>query len=178
MRSVAEISTIPSSMNLSRRAALSGLAVLAVPTSAAAVCVAPGFEGPDPIFEVIERHRAAFMARLIASAVYSETPTFGPDYDEATCEASMAADSEGVARDREAALALTTTRPTTREGVTALLAYVDAFNNRAIKLPHMPDDWYSCPFMWPCVPWEDVDAFAHLVVGNAAAALRDLEARS
>lgn len=63
MRAIAEISTIPSSMNLSRRAALGGLAVLAVPTSAAAVCVAHGSDGPDAeLFAAVRRYEAAHTA--------------------------------------------------------------------------------------------------------------------
>jgi hypothetical protein len=50
MRAIAEISTIPSSMNLTRRAALGGLAVFAAPASAAAVCLAP----PEPDAELVE----------------------------------------------------------------------------------------------------------------------------
>lgn len=55
MRAIAEISTIPSPMNLTRRAALSGLAVFAAPASAAAVCVPAGFNGPDAELVAIGR---------------------------------------------------------------------------------------------------------------------------
>ena len=68
MRSVANISTIPSQTNLTRRAALGGsLAALALPTTAAAVCIAPG---PDPIFEAIAAYKRgyAYHAAMLKKA--------------------------------------------------------------------------------------------------------------
>lgn len=58
-----QIALISQKTNLSRRAALTGMALLAAPTTVAAVCVAPGFEGPDAdLFAAVRRYEAAHKA--------------------------------------------------------------------------------------------------------------------
>jgi hypothetical protein len=101
----------------SRRAVIASLAAApALSLPAVASATSAGSE-PDPIFAAIARHQEAFLHRLAASDAYSDTPTFGPDYDEPTHRARQEADHEGVARDYEAAMALTTVRPKTLMGV-------------------------------------------------------------
>lgn len=62
-QAVANIDSKSAKASLTRRAALGGLAVVAVPTSAAAVCAAPGFAGPDAeLFAAVRRYEAAHTA--------------------------------------------------------------------------------------------------------------------
>lgn len=53
-QAVGDIAPIPSKSHLTRRAALTGMALIAAPTSAVAVCIAPGFDGPDPVIKLCD----------------------------------------------------------------------------------------------------------------------------
>jgi hypothetical protein len=60
-----QIAPISQKSNLTRRAALTGMALLAAPASAAAVCIAPGFDGPDAeLFAAVRRYEAAHKVSL------------------------------------------------------------------------------------------------------------------
>lgn len=64
-QAVGHIAPIPSKSHLTRRAALTGMALLAAPTSALAVCVAPGSDGPDAeLFAAVRRYEAAHTVSL------------------------------------------------------------------------------------------------------------------
>ena len=69
MRAIANIDSKSVNSTLTRRAALTGIACVAMPATAAAVCIPAGFEGPepigsDPIFPAIEAYKRGFAFHL------------------------------------------------------------------------------------------------------------------
>jgi hypothetical protein len=73
---------------------------------------------PDPIFNAINQHRTALMARWAAFGAYGEIAADDPSY-KAEVRAHAAMD-----REHEALKALVACQPTTVNGLMALLAYV------------------------------------------------------
>jgi hypothetical protein len=122
---------------------------------------------PDPIFEAIERHRAAY-SRLL-SALFVLGPLLpGEDEEQA---AQVAADEAKSEADKNG-MALTTTQPTSLGGVIALLRYVESFNAGQLRSPDN-DDHSELEF-WPRIC--DVDntegaAFVCAVMSNIRRAL-------
>jgi hypothetical protein len=122
----------PNTTNLSRRSALAGLAGAA---AAGATALPAAAIGVDPIFAVIDQHRAARAARTAALLV-----TFGlsgclhPNEPEDSPANIAAEEAHDEAFDREFAALdeLLTTIPTTVAGVAVLLAHYAA--------SHYPDE--------------------------------------
>jgi hypothetical protein len=73
----------------------------------------------DPIYEVLAEHRATVEAYLAASSKDGELEDGTPEWQEASAVTQAA-----IKREREAALAVLTTDPTTIAGVIALLDHV------------------------------------------------------
>ena len=90
----------------------------------------------DPIFELIEAHKAAFTDYLQQLSLHFA------DEEDKTAEA---ASDEARAKKDDAAMALVDVAPTTLMGVSALLNYVEAFNRGSFKI----DDMKSSVCEWP-----------------------------
>lgn len=118
------IATIPSKSNISRRAALGGLAVLTLPASAGAVCVLPEIDGADAaIFAAIRRYEAATDA--IAK--------FDIDRDREEFECACGEHTAAVA-------ALVAMTPQTLPGLAAQLRCIQAFSDYSDA--HLFDEWF------------------------------------
>jgi len=144
--------------------------------------VVPSYVGanaaPDPIFAAIERHKAAFRRSQECGRTRSGTvdAKWSPEYDHAACIAAEAADEAAVKGSDKAALALTTTQPTTVAGLLALLDYVQAFNAGAQFL----EDWgASAPMHWPAMDDDDeMDLFGYAILANVRRALEAMAVQS
>lgn len=113
------------------------LAALAI---AKAETVIPQGQFPDPIFALIEDHRAAYMDLM---AVMTDVPSVDDDLVNEGPEYDAAAD-----RDHDAAIALTNVQPTTIQGIIALLAHINDFNRRGLassRRKHFYSDWMALP---------------------------------
>jgi hypothetical protein len=134
----------------------------------------PAAEGfPDPIFDLIERHRETELRKLSAGAAYSEVLPRDPNHDEAITAVDTTRREVEVA-----GAALLDTMPTTRAGVFALVEYVLAFNAGAVRLP-CNHGWVSGAFEWPEITDEyeiDVTGFAFLE--HVAEALKEIERKA
>jgi hypothetical protein len=88
---------------------------------------------------------------------------------------------EADAASDKAALALTTTQPTTMAGVLALLEHVEAFNEGEISLADTRDlsgVWHSGPMFWPVIEDENKEnIFGYLILVNVHRALQTLTLR-
>ena len=117
------IATIPYNSTITRRAALSGLAVLAGPTAAAAACIQ--LEPADElIFAAIQRYRTAEAA---LNALGDDAP------DEV---------GDPVCREHAAAIAaLIALTPQTLPGLAAQLRCVQSFCDTSSA--HLFDDWFA-----------------------------------
>lgn len=127
----------------------------------------------DPIFSAIERHRAAELRKLAAGAAYAVMSPTDPNY-----AAVQAADD--AARDEQelAGAALLETKPTTRAGVSALIAYVLAFNAGAVSLPGHPE-WCSSACDWPETTDEDgIDVTGFVFLKHVADAIDAIERKA
>jgi hypothetical protein len=145
----------------SRRAFLAGVPIAAVAlTPAGAALGGPETGGtaisePDPIFAVIERHRAeldAFFANLEASNLVDE-------------ESEEWERLQNAANPCDFLLPVLTVRPTTLAGLSALLSHV--------ALPEFPDQHPDEPPILFEALNEDSEA-AKAFLPNIAATLRDL----
>lgn len=72
-QAIANIDSKSVNSTLTRRAALVGAACLAAPASAAAVCIAPGTEGPDPVIRLCQAWREHEEWAQEQMRLYSET---------------------------------------------------------------------------------------------------------
>jgi hypothetical protein len=161
-----------STKTTSRRAVLTGVAAaVAVPVSVKAAT-------DDPIFALIEQHKAAYRTSQETGRVKCRTVDWSssPEYDPILCKAvDEAADAAHDAASN-AAMALITIRPTTIAGLLALMRYVEAFNNGAFALD---EDWCSCPMMWPAMVDDDeIDHFGYKLLANVCAALAEMAVQS
>ncbi|MCJ2056756.1 hypothetical protein MKL09_09330 [Methylobacterium sp. J-048] len=86
--------------------------------------------GPDPVFALIEEHRAAYAEWDRLSDVWGEMAPNSPGYAEA-----MAASDEPGKREVAAYDALFTARPSTLPGVAALAEYLREATNRTSTDP-------------------------------------------
>jgi hypothetical protein len=114
-------SGIPDAPQASRRALLMGFAAAATP-------MAPGLASAlsesalavaDPIFDLIEKHKAARDAARTFSACWSDMSPRDPEYDVVGEQFDDAYEGE-----RKALIALLTRQPTTIAGVVAVLEHV------------------------------------------------------
>lgn len=159
-----------------RRSLLAGAAALpalAVPHGAAATSA-------DPIFALIERHKAAFRRWQRCGRTRCETVEVpgAPGYDVDALSAAEAAHQTATAESDDAAQALTIIPPATAAGVLALLQYVDAFNAGALS-DSKGTDWQSRPYLWPEGEDEDgIDTFGYAILSNARRALEAMAVRS
>jgi hypothetical protein len=158
----------------SRRAILAGIAT--APALAAPALALNA--GPDPIFDLIERHKVAFRTSQEAARIRSGTVDVerSPKYDPVKCKEALEADSAAGDAATDAANALITVRPTTIAGVLALIRYVEAFNAGAFFLEPYPEDtasdWQSGPMFWPESNDEDeIDLWGYAVLANVRRAL-------
>jgi hypothetical protein len=150
---------------ISRRSALAGVASLTVPSTALAAYSATSIV--DPIFAAIERHREG------------DTPDWGPDCDEAKLAVVEKEDDAAYQANEDAAMALTTIRPTTIAGILALLEYVEFFNAGGIFLPDDRVNWSSAAMFWPRIERDhESDEYGYLILANVRAALDAQEVRS
>ena len=154
-----------------RRTVLAGAAAL--PALAAPSIVQAS---TDPIFALIERHKAAYRRHMECGQVASGTTSYelAPDYDAAVLATAEAAAQAAFKASHAAAFALTKIQPTTIAGVLALLQHVDAFNSGAFYLE--PDreiiDWQSNPAEWPAVTGQDdIDMFGYALLSNVRRAV-------
>jgi hypothetical protein len=162
---------------ISRRSALAGVASLTVPSTALAAYSATSIV--DPIFAAIERHREAYMLRLTAGRIRGDTPDWGPDCDEAKLAVVEKEDDAAYQANEDAAMALTTIRPTTIAGILALLEYVEFFNAGGIFLPDDRVNWSSAAMFWPRIERDhESDEYGYLILANVRAALDAQEVRS
>ena len=92
----------------------------------------------DPVFAVIEAHRAAFMRKMETGEVVSDLFRSDPEYTVAEAAQDVAGEEES-----EAKFALADVRPSTMTGLLALLSYVEDFNTQAFPLPKDPKNWFS-----------------------------------
>jgi len=158
-----------------RRLILAGAAAAAVPTLSLPTFADPA---PDPIFAAIEKNRQAYIARMRACRIEAEAVPNEPRWNEI-----QAAATEADAASDKAALALTTTQPTTMAGVLALLEHVEAFNEGEISLADSRDlsgVWHSGPMFWPVIEdqnYKDVNIFGYLILANVHRALQTLASR-
>jgi hypothetical protein len=116
----------------SRRAILAGAAALA---AVPAITATAGYS-PDPIFAVIEAHKAAFRNYLQTSAVH-----FADEEDKVAEAAGLEARSDC----NDVAMNLVDIEPTTMAGVVALIDYVDSFNRGDFTF----EDMKSSVCEWP-----------------------------
>jgi hypothetical protein len=155
-----------------RRLILAGAAA-AVPTLSLPTFADPA---PDPIFAAIEKNRQAYIARMRACRIEAEAVPNEPRWNEI-----RAAATEADAASDKAALALTTTQPTTMAGVLALLEHVEAFNEGEISLADTRDlsgVWHSGPMFWPVIEDENKEnIFGYLILVNVHRALQTLTSR-
>jgi hypothetical protein len=127
-------------VSVSRRSLLAGGAAAAL---AAPVTAGAAFD-PDPVLMLIERHRAAFRACLLAGEAAFYANRDDPERD--TLEEQRAETWDAA---EEAALDLMEQPPATIGGALALIDYVVAFNAGALAHPQRPNDWYSGHHDWP-----------------------------
>ena len=153
--------------------------ILAGATAAVPALSLPAFADPkpDPIFAAIEKHRQAYVAKMRACRIEAEADHDNPK--RAEIEASAA---KADAASDKAALALTTTQPTTMAGVLALLEHVQAFNDGEIWLADTRDlsgVWHSGPMFWPAIEDQnkDVNIFGYEILANVHRALQTLASR-
>ena len=106
-------------------AALPALAVPAIAIVAAAE--------HDPTFAVIEAHRSALLEAMRATKFWNEMCPSDPRYPIARAESSAAGKV-----DRSAQFELANVVPTTRNGVFALMEYIEALYTAKIALPEDP----------------------------------------
>lgn len=148
----------------SRRAVLAGAATVLTSTGIGAAGIIPtkGTES-DPIFALIEAHRAALAAHLAAGGALSDSEERAVDEKMAAAgspengstawyEAIHAAERDPLYMDAEALLdktsdaeiaaawALVAEPPTTIAGAAALAAYASEYKS-IIQLPDKPEEW-------------------------------------
>jgi hypothetical protein len=131
------------------------------------IVAAVGIPEADPIFEAIERHRAAY-SRLL-SALFVLGPLLPGEDGE---QAAQAAAEEAKSEADKNGMALTTTQPTSLGGVIALLRYVESFNAGQIRSPDNAD--HSELESWPRISDDDNTegaAFVCAVMSNIRRAL-------
>lgn len=127
--------------NITRRTALAGAAA----TFPAAAIPAFAFPSePDPVFAVIEAHRAAYLHWSEAVRVSASMYQTDPGYDVA-----QAVTEERSGPEQEAAAELAGIVPATMAGVHALLDYIDAFNRGGLALPNDSPTQISSHLTWP-----------------------------
>jgi hypothetical protein len=125
----------------------------------------------DPIFSAIERHTSAYRRRLELGAIYAHTDK---DEDDATAY-------EALNASLAAAVSLTTTMPTTLDGLIALVRYVEDYNRGAIFLESDRANWQSAAEFWPeTIPGQpdDATAFPWALIANIHRALAGIRATS
>jgi hypothetical protein len=139
----------------------------------------------DPIFAAIEEYTAAYIKDMAISRATGDLNLDDPANKRAKHELAIA----GNARNK-CGLALTRIRPTTIEGVFALLAYVEEFNAGGIWLEEtrgLPwrDQWRSMVTSWPGIKSDDQacaatehDMCAFALLSNVHEALKALAVRS
>jgi hypothetical protein len=156
---------------------LMNTAVSAVAVASASAVAMPADAIHDPIFDLIERHRVAFL-KFSASGTRQgeldsrETRAEHDEQERLTWRVYYA-DVKAIACE------MTETIPTTTAGMIALLSYVLAFNDGALCHQRMPDhplrEWDSVAWMWPDVGDVDDDkeeegtAFAWALLQNVIA---------
>jgi hypothetical protein len=129
----------------SRRTLLAGAAAVVVTTAAASLATAE----PDPIFALIERHRALvneWYDALDLEEALSESEEGTPEEMQAAANAA----SHCCDRDEEMVLALLTASPTTLAGAVALLDHVgqkESLGRSDIEEPTILSAWTdgACP---------------------------------
>jgi len=132
-----------SSSHVSRRAILAGASAVPI------IALAPGAQAfpavatasppiDDPIFAVIEKHRAALIFQMAKSRVVCHLNNHDPEYETAEEEEQSARAEENFAQEL-----LAGSVPSTPAGAVALLAYVDDLCTQKIVLAEDPTQWYS-----------------------------------
>jgi hypothetical protein len=163
--------------SITRRSVVAG-AVASLPATA---IISPALGcAPDPIFAAIDRHAAAFLHwSALLCHPDMELPANDPRCEAAEKAALAACDPEA-----EAAEALTNIIPTTWEGLIALVAYINHFNQGELYGPAGTDKAYSDHYLWPdeLEDGETLNArgkplrlpFTEWVLRNIETALREL----
>lgn len=129
------------SLASAKAVAAPAISPVAVDIATASAATHPAqMQDPDPIFALIERHRAALILYMEKARVVAHMNSIkgGPKYQTAVEEQDSAAIAEDAVSEELAGAV-----PSTPSGALALLAYVDDLCAQRIVLPADPKNWHS-----------------------------------